>query len=937
MKALPPGTTVDRYVLEGVLGEGGMAIVYRARHRDLGSLHAIKQLRVQDPKVRERLVQEGRMQSSLRHPNIVTVTDMITVDDTPALVMEYIDGPSLAELLAQHRPTLAQCDAIARGILKGVVAAHGHGLVHRDLKPGNILIAITDDEVVPKIADFGLAKLLAGQPDPHQMTQEGSAMGTPGYMAPEQINDSSKVDLRADVFSLGAILYELVTGRHCFEGEGVMGVWQAICKGQFTPPESRVPNLPPRMTRAIQGALIVDREQRIAQVSSLLTMWSTDDSGERIPVMQKSGLDLKPLRPATSAHTAPTMDSQVQSELAYEQTRDSAETPPLRPMAPTLGPPVHVPSSPANTGDALEALDTETAERSALKRPSARRFIGLAVLLLVAVAVVASLNVDPPPTPQFVNLTQDIQKTPPPPAANAGIFALDDDASPAAQRQLATARKALLDGEFATAERVLNGLLETAPQTRQAHGLLALNHFFRGRLIISGEASRRAAALARDREDVTSQLIRLADRSWREMDNAKTLLTRWKALREAHADDPMVEVAYLTAGRFLLGPKKGLAGSQDAAKRFPQWVVFTFLELHNLTELGRHQARFDRAQDAFKRLPAVTRLLLEMAQAQIELGDHAAAEVNLKKALAQDPSLTAARTALAGVYMRSNREADRVQQMLIVLSDTTAPIDQVNFLQRHGQDLGFAGHLTEAEKILRFCLDTAAQGTFPAKALGCSHVALDALLWLKPSDQWAPWFEKVETTLARPELDPDLRTFYALRTSWLKATAAARAGEMKTAETIHARTRTMKTWNAVMDAPLFFEREIRWEILWARQDHAQLTALMDEWTARAQKKGKPLSCPHRLRAADLALARRTPDDIEPHLRAIVQGKCAPNGQTPYVRATAHVRLAEYLAQKGESNAAREQLDAFSAAWPKPQADLALVQQAAAVRSRLSAP
>ena len=149
------GMIIDRYQIEGSLGEGGMAMVYRARHRELGSLHAIKLLKNPSEMVRQRLIQEGRLQSSLTHPNVLSVTDLVTVDGSPALVMEFVEGPSLAEFLEQHRPTIAQCDALARDILKGVAAAHAHGMIHRDLKPSNILVAVTEEALVPKIADFG--------------------------------------------------------------------------------------------------------------------------------------------------------------------------------------------------------------------------------------------------------------------------------------------------------------------------------------------------------------------------------------------------------------------------------------------------------------------------------------------------------------------------------------------------------------------------------------------------------------------------------------------------------------------------------------------------------------------------------------------------------------------------------------------------------------
>jgi serine/threonine-protein kinase len=113
-----------------------MALVYLVQHIQLGSLHALKVLHVPSAEIRERLLREGRVQSRLRHPNIVAVTDVVQVDGAPGLVMEYIDGPSLREVLDQHSLDPAQCDAVFRGILAGMEAAHAAGVIHRDLKPG---------------------------------------------------------------------------------------------------------------------------------------------------------------------------------------------------------------------------------------------------------------------------------------------------------------------------------------------------------------------------------------------------------------------------------------------------------------------------------------------------------------------------------------------------------------------------------------------------------------------------------------------------------------------------------------------------------------------------------------------------------------------------------------------------------------------------------
>jgi serine/threonine protein kinase len=262
----------DRYTVEAAVGEGGMATVYRVRHRKLGSTHALKVLNLPAVSIRERLMAEGRVQATLRHRNVVAVTDVVEVSGAPGLIMEYIDGPTLRSLLKSHRMTIEQADVLGRGIIAGVAAAHRYDLVHRDLKPANVLLAVTDEGLVPKVADFGLAKILASDGDDSQ-TRSGASMGTPQYMAPEQIRDSKSVDRRADIFSLGAMLYELVCGRRAFDGADMLEIFNSICQGRYTPPGELVSDLPEPMSRAIIGALQVERDQRIGSCGELLATW----------------------------------------------------------------------------------------------------------------------------------------------------------------------------------------------------------------------------------------------------------------------------------------------------------------------------------------------------------------------------------------------------------------------------------------------------------------------------------------------------------------------------------------------------------------------------------------------------------------------------------------------------------------------------------------
>ena len=269
---LQPGQVVDRYRIEVKLAAGGMATVYRARHTKLNTLHAIKVLLVPAQHLMDRLIQEGQAQAALKHKNIVAVTDVIDVNGAPGLVMELIDGPSLHDLLGAQRLTLEQVDALARDIVRAVAHAHDHDMIHRDLKPANVMLAIERGELIPKVTDFGLAKLLT-LPSGMEKTASGLAMGTPAYMAPEQFRDAKNVDERADVFSLGSILYEMVTGQRAFTGEQMITVYQSVSTGNFVDPSELVEDLPDRMANAIRKCLAVNPADRLESCDAILEVW----------------------------------------------------------------------------------------------------------------------------------------------------------------------------------------------------------------------------------------------------------------------------------------------------------------------------------------------------------------------------------------------------------------------------------------------------------------------------------------------------------------------------------------------------------------------------------------------------------------------------------------------------------------------------------------
>src|SRR5947208_3099247 len=200
---------VPGYEVEAVIGHGGMGVVFRARHLRLNRVVALKMMLAgayAGPHERERFQREAEAVAALRHPNVVQIYDVGDSGGRPYFTMEYVEGGSLAQKLAGAPQPARQAAALLATLAGAVQAAHQSGVVHRDLKPANVLLTA---DATPKISDFGLARRLDG---PAGLTRTGTALGTPSYMAPEQVGGQpSAVGPAVDVYALGAILYELLT------------------------------------------------------------------------------------------------------------------------------------------------------------------------------------------------------------------------------------------------------------------------------------------------------------------------------------------------------------------------------------------------------------------------------------------------------------------------------------------------------------------------------------------------------------------------------------------------------------------------------------------------------------------------------------------------------------------------------------------------------
>ena len=284
---MEPGDLIDRYRVERLIGHGGMAAVYEVRHTVLGNAFALKVLDprlAQDPDIRDRFLGEGRIQAQLQHDHIVRVLDVVALPGIAGLVMELVEGESLdARLATAGRPlTMAEILAIMLPVTEAVGYAHARGVVHRDLKPENIVLRVRPDgRPDPVILDFGVAKISADAGVAHapkQKTRLGSRMGTLAYMAPEQVKDSADVDARADVYALGAILYEMATGELAFAGHSDYAVMQNIVQGQYPAPGPRLAHPHPGLERCITRALAAERDQRTPDCATFARMLTDADA-----------------------------------------------------------------------------------------------------------------------------------------------------------------------------------------------------------------------------------------------------------------------------------------------------------------------------------------------------------------------------------------------------------------------------------------------------------------------------------------------------------------------------------------------------------------------------------------------------------------------------------------------------------------------------------
>ena len=258
-----PGLT--RYEIRQRVGEGATAVVYHAWDRVLGRPVALKLLREEvslDPLGRQRFTQEVEAAAALSHPNLVTVYGSGIAGGRPFLVMELVKGRPFSEMLRQRRPDERAGIVVIEKAARGAAAAHTAGIIHRDLKPANILVTAQGDV---KVTDFGLARVISVGKG---ITAPGSALGTPMYMAPEVVS-AREATPRSDVYALGTILYEVLTGTPPHVGRNVMDIYRKTMLEAVVPPRQKNPDVAPALEALVLKALEKAPEHRQADAGVL--------------------------------------------------------------------------------------------------------------------------------------------------------------------------------------------------------------------------------------------------------------------------------------------------------------------------------------------------------------------------------------------------------------------------------------------------------------------------------------------------------------------------------------------------------------------------------------------------------------------------------------------------------------------------------------------
>jgi len=325
------GQTISHFRIDALLGEGGMGVVYRAQDLTLQVPRALKFIKpgaVGGKQSEARLVREARAAALLNHSAICTVYEIGEVNGQPFIAMEYIDGQTLREIILAGSLDINTSLRIVCQIAEGLVEAHAKDIIHRDIKPANIMVT---SQLKAKIMDFGLAKAIDGT----QLTQPGTALGTSAYMSPEQWR-GEELDARADLWSLGVVIYEMITGQLPFKGEHREALYYAVTHHKPAPVTSLCPEAPPELDWITRRALEKDKDRRYASAAEMLkdlrVLLRQTESGESAEVSTWILHGTLSKRRYQAALAIAVVAIAVVSWFAFIQEKDRQALPPSYPL-----------------------------------------------------------------------------------------------------------------------------------------------------------------------------------------------------------------------------------------------------------------------------------------------------------------------------------------------------------------------------------------------------------------------------------------------------------------------------------------------------------------------------------------------------------------------------------------------------------------------------
>ncbi len=431
--AIDVGSIIDKYVIEALIGQGGMGAVFVARHRTLTDKRvAIKVLHTEitDPDIQARFKREAQIATRINHPNIVEVHDFdVTPDGVPFLVLEYLEGQTLAQRLAQGPIPLEQVMAIVRQVGSALAAAHREGVVHRDLKPQNIFLVPTEVDgrmvEVAKVLDFGISKWRGSET---VKTQESALLGTPQYMSPEQATGRhDSVDARTDVFALGSIVYEMLCGHPAFTGSSIPEV---VFKVVYEQPLPIAQSVPDSVATAVRTAMSKPADERYATVSSFVEALT----GTALSTFRPSMITRPPGEGFASG------SKKIASNEALGDTMGSGDYAGAAPTAPPAITPAQLVRASSPTVDSVSSKDPSgqigiaaTSASSAPARPKSAMWWVIAAVGAIAATVAIMYVVMRTPTDSPLATTPPVTEQPvvtqPPPDAAIQVATAPPDAA----------------------------------------------------------------------------------------------------------------------------------------------------------------------------------------------------------------------------------------------------------------------------------------------------------------------------------------------------------------------------------------------------------------------------------------------------------------------------------------------------------------------------